>query len=213
MKRTVSFWGQKNVLNYLSKSRNKYNDLYLGEKILLNNFFKKKFSVLDIGCSQGGFISILNKIHNDFKYLGLDFNQKALSIAKKKNPLGKFKKINDNKYSKYTNKKYDLVILFGILHLNKDWKNIIREAYKVTKKYLIFDLRETDKKILKKIFMKINGDSNSISYFIHHEKIVKNFFYSNFKNKKLIKISYKGKPTKYCNYKSEITFSNYCLYK
>ena len=213
MKKTVSFWGQKKILNYLSKSRNKYDDLYLGEKILLNNFFKKKTSVLDIGCSQGGFVSILRSINRDFKYLGFDFNQKAISIAKKKYPLGNFKKINDNNYSKYTNKKYDLVIIFGILHLNKDWKKIVTEAFKVTKKHLIFDLRETDKEILKKIMMKIKGDKNSIPYFVHHEKKIKNFFYSNFKKRKLIKISYKGKPTKYCNYKSEIIFSNYCLYK
>ena len=97
--------------------------------------------------------------------------------------------------------------------MNKNWKKIIREAFKVTKKYLIFDLRETDQKILKKIKMKIKGDKNSIPYFVHHENKVKIFFYSNFRNKKLLKISYKGKPTKYCNYKSEIIFSNYCLYK
>ena len=95
MKKTVSFWGQKKILNYLSKSRNKYDHLYLGERILLNNFFKKKSNVLDIGCSQGGFVSILRSINKDFKYLGFDFNQKVLSIAKKKNPLGKFKKIKN----------------------------------------------------------------------------------------------------------------------
>ncbi len=213
MKKTVSFWSQKKILKYVGASRNKYEDLYLGEKILLNNYFKKRYSVLDIGCSQGGFIPILKKLNKNFKYQGLDFNQKILSIAKKKYPFFKFTKINDNKFLKYTKKKFDLVIIFGILHLNKDWKKIIKEAFKTTKKYLIFDLRETDRKILKKINMKIKDDDLSIPYFIHNEKKVEKFLKKNFNKKKIVKISYKGKATKYCNYKSEITFSNYCLYK
>lgn len=213
MKNIVKFWSQKKILKHVGKSRNKYDHLYLGEKILLNNYFKNKFSVLDIGCSQGGLVSILKKLNNNFQYVGLDFNEEILSKAKKNYSYYKFIKINDNNFSKYTKKKFDLVVIFGILHLNKNWKNMINEAYKVTKKYLIFDMRETDKKILKKIRMQIKGDDLSIPYFIHHENNVKNFLKKNFQNKKIIKISYRGKPTKHSNYKKEIIFNNYCIYK
>ena len=86
-----------------------------------------------------------------------------LAIAKKKKPNYKFINIKKNNFSKYINQKFDLVIIFGILHLNKDWKKIIKEGYKLTKKYLIFDLRESDKKISKNIYLNLGNSKKKIS--------------------------------------------------
>ena len=213
MQKIINFWSQKKILNYVSKNRSKYSDLYFGEKILLKKYLKNNYSILDIGCSQGGLVSILNKMNLNFKYVGVDYNKKILSLAKKKYPKQKFIEIKDNEYSKYLKKKFDLVIIFGILHLNNKWKKIIKEAYKLTEKYLIFDLRETDKSIKEKILMKLDGDKKSIPYIIHKEEVVKKLLKKVAKNKKIVKVSYKGFPTKFSNYKSEIIFSNYCLYK
>ena len=136
-----------------------------------------------------------------------------LSIAKKKNPNNKFINIKENNFSKYINKKFDLVVIFGILHLNKDWKKIIREGYKLSKKYLIFDLRESDKKINKNIYLNLGDQKKKIPYNIIEQKKIKFFLKNEFKNKKIIKISYDGLPSKYSNHKSKITFGNYCIYK
>ncbi len=213
MKKISNFWSQKKILKHISISRNKYSDLYLGEKILIEQYFKRNFSVLDIGCSQGGFISILKKINTNFRYTGLDYNNEVLTIAKKKFPKQKFLYIKDNKYSKFLSSKFDLVIIFGILHLNNNWKEIIKEAYKVTRKYLIFDLRESNKKLSKKVYLKLDGDKMSIPYYINHKEQVRKFLNKEFKKKKILNLSYEGYPTKYCNYKSKVIFSNYCLYK
>ena len=150
-------WSQNKIIKFISENRKDHKDLYLGEKILLDQFFKKGFSVLDVGCAQGGFINILSQLEKKFTYIGIDYNEKMLSIAKKKNPKNKFINIKKNNFSKFINKKFDLVIIFGILHLNKEWKKIIKEGFKLSKKYLIFDLRESNKKINKNIYLNL-GD-------------------------------------------------------
>ena len=157
-------WSQNTIIKFISENRKDHKDLYLGEKILLDQFFKKGFSVLDVGCAQGGFINILSQLEKKFSYIGIDYNKEMLAIAKKKNPNNKFINIKKNNFSKYINKKFDLVIIFGILHLNKDWKKIIKEGYKLSKKYLIFDLRESDKKINKNIYLNLGDHKRKIPY-------------------------------------------------
>ena len=206
-------WSQKKIIKYISENRKNYKDLYLGEKILLNEYFKKGFSVLDVGCAQGGFVNILSQREKKFSYLGIDYNEEMLAIAKKKQPKYKFINIKKNNFSKYINQKFDLVIIFGILHLNKDWKKIIKEGYKLTKKYLIFDLRESDKKISKNIYLNLGDSKKKIPYNIIETKKIENFLKNEFKNKKIVKVSYGGLSSKYSNHKSKITFGNYCLYK
>ena len=206
-------WSQKKIIKYISENRKNYNDLYLGEKILLNEYFKKGFSVLDVGCAQGGFVNILSQREKKFSYLGIDYNEEMLAIAKKKQPKYKFINIKKNNFSKYINQKFDLVIIFGILHLNKEWKKIIKEGYKLTKKYLIFDLRESDKKISKNIYLNLGDRKKKIPYNVIETKKIENFLKNEFKNKKIVKVSYGGLSSKYSNYKSKITFGNYCLYK
>ena len=163
-------WSQKKIIKHISENRKNYNDLYLGEKILLNEYFKKGFSVLDVGCAQGGFVNILSQREKKFSYLGIDYNEEMLAIAKKKQPKYKFINIKKNNFSKYINQKFDLVIIFGILHLNKDWKKIVKEGYKLTKKYLIFDLRESDKKISKNIYLNLGNSKKKIPYNIIEKK-------------------------------------------
>jgi len=206
-------WSQKKIIKYISENRKNYNDLYLGEKILLNEYFKKGCSVLDVGCAQGGFVNILSQIEKKFSYLGIDYNEEMLAIAKKKQPNYKFINIKKNNFSKYINQKFDLVIIFGILHLNKDWKKIIKEGYKLTKKYLIFDLRESNKKISKNIYLNLGNSKKKIPYNVIETKKIEIFLKNEFKNKKIVKVSYDGLSSKYSNHKSKITFGNYCLYK
>ena len=54
-------WGQKKILNFYNHNRNKWSDLYKGEKFLIKILFKKNYSVLDIGCAQGGLNNALTK--------------------------------------------------------------------------------------------------------------------------------------------------------
>ena len=50
-----------------------------------------------------------------------------------------------------------------------------------------------------------------IPYNIIEQKKIEKFLKKEFKNKNILKVSYNGLPSKYSNYKTEITFGNYCV--
>ena len=76
MNNVKNSWSQKAIIKFISENRKNYNSLYIGEKILLDQYFKKNYSVLDIGCAQGGFINILKKI-NKKNYLTYGFDKNS----------------------------------------------------------------------------------------------------------------------------------------
>ena len=135
-----SKWGRPHILNFYNNNRNSWEDLYNGEKIIIKKILKKNFSILDIGCAQGGLsIALKEKIKN-FSYTGLDYNSLMIKKAKKKFPSHDFIKIKNSNLSKLFNVKFDIVFVLGILHLNRNWKKILSEAYKLTRKHIVFDL-------------------------------------------------------------------------
>ena len=56
MNNVKNSWSQKAIIKFISENRKNYKDLYIGEKILLDQYFKKNFSVLDIGCIKVGLL-------------------------------------------------------------------------------------------------------------------------------------------------------------
>ena len=59
-----SFWSQKKIIKIYNEDRKNLKDLYYAEKIFLKNCLFENCSILDIGCAQGGFNSIIKT--NDF---------------------------------------------------------------------------------------------------------------------------------------------------
>ena len=66
-----------------------------------------------------------------------------INIAKSKFPKSKFMLVNKKGLYKIK-RKYDVVIILGILHLNKKWEKILKFARQLSKKYILFDLRVSD---------------------------------------------------------------------
>ena len=52
-----------------------------------------------------------------------------------------------------------------------------------------------------------------IIYNFIEQRKVEVFLNSEFKNKKIVRVSYSGLPSEYSNYKSKIIFGNYYIYK
>jgi len=210
-----SFWSQKKIIKIYNKDRKNFNDLYYAEKIFLKNFLYENCSILDIGCAQGGFNSIIKKFIHKFKYTGVDESQEMINIAKLNFPESKFMFVKKNDLYKIK-KKYDIVIILGILHLNKNWEKILKFAQKLSKKYIIFDLRASnyptieninrsylkyDKKAAFKLPYNIINESNLI------KKVDKIF-----PNKKIINIRYNGKSSKFSKTPiKKIIFSNFLV--
>ena len=86
-------WSSKEIVKYFRSNRSTFDSLYKGEKYLLSKYVTKSFTILDIGCAQGGMYRILKNKFKNIDYTGVDFNRKMITLAKKKYPQTKFKKI------------------------------------------------------------------------------------------------------------------------
>ena len=213
-------WSSKEIIKFFKSNRSTFNSLYKGEKYLLSKYVNKSFTILDIGCAQGGMYRILKSKLKNIDYTGVDFNRKMIILAKKKYPQAKFYRLSHTDYLSFFKKRFDVVIIFGILHLNSNWKDIIKAAYKVTRNFILFDLRcvlnlnklETLKNYINLDF-KMKSKKFQIPYVVLEKKLVSNFLRKTFKDCKIDNYNYTGKASKHSNIKSKIIFSNYCLKK
>ena len=211
-------WNAKTIQDHLENSRMRYEQLYKGEKYLISKFIKNNDSILDIGCGQGGFFNILKKKYNNINYTGIDFNKKMIHLAKKNFPSGEFYHFTKKNYLRFFKKKFNVVIIFGILHLNRDWKKILLNASKIVSRAILFDHRIVFKKKSKKNYF-INLDfikkkkNYRIDYFLLKKNELENFLDTRMKNFSYENYSYQGYASKFSNIKDKITFSNMVLKK
>ena len=151
-------------------SRNKLNSLYNSEKYFFKPLMKKSFSFLDLGCAVGGFYNILKKNKNSFKYFGYDVSPEMISGAKKN-----FNKINFNLYNGKTISRgkasVDMCFSFGTLHHTTNFYSLIDQMVKISKKYVLFDLRFTNNQ-------SIIDKKNSQQYFYYKKKIISKIQYN-----------------------------------
>ncbi len=86
------------------------------------DFFKRYIGdttgkrILDLGC---GTANILEHIHDEKEYIGIDFSEKYIEDAKKRfanRKTSKFYTIDLNEYSKTATEKFDIVLMIGVLH-------------------------------------------------------------------------------------------------
>jgi SAM-dependent methyltransferase len=141
-------WGRSNILKYFETNRNKRADIYPSEWYFIEDLLIENVEVLDIGCAQGGFVSIFKEYLKCFTYTGLDINAEMIRKAKSNFPNHQFYTINEGDYSPLQGNKYDLVLLLGIMHLHEGWRKTLKNAWQHTKHNLIFDIRETDQQTI-----------------------------------------------------------------
>ena len=181
-------------------------------------------SILDIGCAQGGFISIIKNYIKNFNYTGVDISKSMIEKAKKKNSKQKFYCKTQGKLDFLKGKKFDLVLVLGILHLNKNWRNVLISASKFYRKSIIFDLREIQEKTIedkKKSFMSMTFNEkkiynkNKLPYNLININDSRNFLKKIFKKNKILRIKYSTKKvTNSATVPSKkVIFSTYCVDK
>lgn len=115
---------------YFDSSRNYFwpGWIELGKylKKISNTKNNELVTILDLGCGNGRFSEFLvrDKILEDFSYEGIDYSEYLIDKAKKRLKELKVSKFNvlnkdllfDNWKKDLMNQKYDVVLLFGVMH-------------------------------------------------------------------------------------------------
>lgn len=135
-------WNEKNVVDFYMNNRSRLDNLYESEKYFLPETILKVKKVLDVGCAAGGFSQIMRCMNPKIEYIGVDISPEMISIAKRKYPQEKFE-LSDGINFPFHSEYFDLVHCSGVLHLNSEYKSILRSMWNQTRKYLLFDLRLT----------------------------------------------------------------------
>ena len=112
-------------------------------KFLLKEILKKQKNfetLIDIGCSNGAFLSYLNQELKNKHTCGVDVRGDLIKLAKKNSPSSIFYKYDITKKNKVVKKKFDVVILDGVHSIFDDtnlWlKNTLKLCNKNGKVYI-----------------------------------------------------------------------------
>lgn len=158
MKLNVNNWKSESVKKFYSENRSDLSQLYKSERHFLEKIELKNSSVLDIGCACGGFYNIFKQLADNVIYTGIDVSSTLIDEAKKSYPDASFYVASGEKIA-FGDNIYDLVYSSGVFHLIEDsWKELYREAYRVSRKKILIDFRLTDKESRRgKIFLDFYG--------------------------------------------------------
>jgi SAM-dependent methyltransferase len=135
-------WGLPGVLDFFTRRRATTDEVYASEWLFLKDRLTEGVSVLDVGCAQGGFASILGEHLDTFAYTGVDINAEMIARARDRHPGHTFHHVEEGTFELPATAKFDLVLVLGILHLHESWRETLTRAWAHTCGTLIFDIRE-----------------------------------------------------------------------
>lgn len=136
-------WSTENAVHFYSSHRNSVGEVYASEKKILTLVLKPEFSILDLGCAAGGFYRVLKSFEPTISYTRVDISHVMIRKALLQFPGIPFL-VTEGSTFPFQDQSFDLVYCSGAHHLSEDWREILREGWRVTKKYFIFDIRKTE---------------------------------------------------------------------
>lgn len=188
---------KKNLLEYNSFVEARFAHSILLAKQFLKKTPKKKIKILDVGCGDAVFFSLLCKSIGlkNTEFHGVDLSQDALRIARKKIPSGKF--IKTTVYNlPYKENFFDFVFSSDVIEHVADQKRMLKEMVRVGKKGCLYvigtPIRVTEKPLDKmhyheffpeEFFDFLNRELSSVKVFermllidfLRYEKTIKIF--------------------------------------
>lgn len=132
-KNSNNFWNNRALNKKLPGSNDPFLDFFETKKIISLLKIKKNLNILDIGCGSGELLQKINKNKKINRGVGIDFSNKMILKAKRKNKSRKIKyyNIDMNKIDdirKYENIKFDYIItkraIINVLSRKKQLKVI-----------------------------------------------------------------------------------------
>jgi SAM-dependent methyltransferase len=132
-------WDLREVVGYYESLRNKPEDLYESERVLLFPLLREAKSVLDIGCAAGGMYNIIRQINPRIQYTGVDVSENMVKMAKQLFPEGDFQLTHGGPFN-FSEGSFDLVMALGVLNHIPEYCRVMKDAWRVTRQYCLLDL-------------------------------------------------------------------------
>ncbi len=96
-------------------------------------FDPKNKSVLEIGCGSGHG-ALLISTENPESYIGIDLMPEQIQIAQERSiDDSEFRVMDATDLRYFSDESKDIIVIFRILHHIPEWKNTIKECYRVLK--------------------------------------------------------------------------------
>jgi len=101
--------------------------------IINQNNFPSDFSICDIGCAAGEFLSHAKNIFPECKIIGLDVSEVLLTKAKEKLPEGEFLLETIEKENIFNERKFDVITITGVHAILDNPKPILMNSLSLIK--------------------------------------------------------------------------------
>ncbi len=130
------------LVAYYTQNRNHPDDLYESEKRFLPELARRSASVLDAGCAAGGFASIWRHYNPAVAYTGVDVSQALIERARREHRgRARFLQGNMSEGLPLPARYAHTVQALGCLHWEPKYEESLRELWRLTDRYLFFDIR------------------------------------------------------------------------
>jgi SAM-dependent methyltransferase len=129
------------LITFYTQHRNRPEDLYPSERRFLPWLAKQSSSVLDVGCAAGGFRNIWRHYQPAIKYTGVDVSASLIDAARRLYPDSTFQQGNCAAGLSLSNRYATVVQALGWLHWEPEYQRALAELWRLTDRYLFFDVR------------------------------------------------------------------------
>ena len=135
------FWDEKQLISSFNSKTAK--SFFRSETELLVHVQPSQLAnVLDIGCSCGRFIELLDQQHFTGNFYGIDISAPSVDLCKKNYPQHRFDFINALDLD--TKNQYELVNATGVIQHEVRYKELITKMVNLSSNYIMFDVKLAD---------------------------------------------------------------------
>jgi len=156
------------------------------EKLDLN-----EMKILDAGCAAGAIYGAMKQEFHGIEYHGIDPDETCIASAKMQYPDAHFEAI-DFLSNSFPDDFFDFVLIWNWFYMASNWKEILKEATRLSSKYVLFDskLRLSGPTIidLDTSFQHYYESGKRTHYIVHNVYEMLAFFHLDYLNIKKVNI-------------------------
>ena len=133
------------LVAFYRQHRNHPDDLYPSERRFLPWLARHATSVLDAGCASWGFSDIWRHYQSGIVYTGVDLSEALMQAARSLHPHDTFLRGDVTQGMTLPDRCATVVQALGWLHWEPRYREALAELWRVTDRYLFFDVRLHDR--------------------------------------------------------------------